>query len=77
MVRAFSKRMRRLSAEQMRYVGEMTGVVEEAIRCNPVVKVYGGQDYEKARFHAANERLRNFARRMTATTVAVSSNPCS
>ncbi|MFN9772324.1 MAG: lipid A export permease/ATP-binding protein MsbA [Burkholderiales bacterium] len=71
MVRAFSKRMRRLSAEQMRYVGEMTGVVEEAIRCNPVIKVYGGQDYEKARFHAANERLRNFARRMTVATATI------
>jgi subfamily B ATP-binding cassette protein MsbA len=63
--------MRRLSAEQMRYVGEMTGVVEEAIRCNPVIKVYGGQDYEKARFHAANERLRNFARRMTVATATI------
>lgn len=71
MVRAFSKRMRRLSAEQMRHVGEMTGVVEEAIRCNPVIKVYGGQEYEKSRFHAANERLRNFARRMTVATATI------
>jgi subfamily B ATP-binding cassette protein MsbA len=71
MVRAFSRRMRRLSAEQMRHVGEMTGVVEEAIRCNPVIKVYGGQEYEKARFHAANERLRNFARRMTVATATI------
>ncbi|MFM1988405.1 MAG: Lipid export ATP-binding/permease protein MsbA [Pseudomonadota bacterium] len=65
MVSAFSKRMRRLSSEQMRYTGEMTAVVEEAIRCNPVIKVYGGQDQEKSRFEQANERLRNFARRMT------------
>ena len=71
MVRAFSRRMRRLSAEQMRHVGEMTGVVEEAIRCNPVIKVYGGQEYEKSRFHAANERLRNFARRMTVATATI------
>jgi subfamily B ATP-binding cassette protein MsbA len=65
MVAAFSKRMRRLSSEQMRYTGEMTAVVEEAIRCNPVIKVYGGQAQETARFGQANERLRNFARRMT------------
>jgi len=71
MVRAFSKRMRRLSGEQMRYVGEMTGVIEEAIRCNPVIKVYGGQGYEKARFAEANEKLRNFARRMTVATATV------
>jgi subfamily B ATP-binding cassette protein MsbA len=71
MVRAFSRRMRRLSAEQMRYTGEMTGVIEEAIRCNPVIKVYGGQDYEKARFAVANEKLRNFARRMTIATATI------
>ena len=71
MVAAFSKRMRRLSAEQMRYTGEMTSVVEEAIRCNPVIKVYGGQDQEKSRFDAANERLRNFARRMTVASATI------
>jgi subfamily B ATP-binding cassette protein MsbA len=71
MVRAFSKRMRRLSSEQMRYTGEMTGVIEEAIRCNPVIKIYGGQDYEKARFASANEKLRNFARRMTVASATI------
>ena len=68
MVGAFSRRMRRLSSEQMRYTGEMTSVVEEVVRCNPVIKVYGGQAQEKARFERANERLRNFARRMTVAT---------
>jgi subfamily B ATP-binding cassette protein MsbA len=71
MVAAFSKRMRRLSSEQMRYTGEMTAVVEEAIRCNPVIKVYGGQDQETLRFDAANERLRNFARRMTVASATI------
>ena len=71
MVRSFSKRMRRLSSEQMRYTGELTGVVEEAIRCNPVIKVYGGQEYERARFGAANEKLRNFARRMTVASATI------
>lgn len=71
MVRAFSKRMRRLSSEQMRYTGEMTGVIEEAIRCNPVIKIYGGQAYEKARFASANEKLRNFARRMTVASATI------
>jgi subfamily B ATP-binding cassette protein MsbA len=71
MVAAFSRRMRRLSSEQMRYTGEMTAVVEEAIRCNPVIKVYGGQDQEKSRFDAANERLRNFARRMTVASATI------
>lgn len=71
MVAAFSRRMRRLSQEQMHYVGEMTRVIEEAIHCNPVIKVYGGQDYEKSRFARANERLRNFARRMTVASATI------
>ena len=64
-VGAFSRRMRRLSAEQIRYTGELTGVVEEAIHSNPVVKVYGGQVHERARFASASGQLRAFARRMT------------
>jgi ATP-binding cassette, subfamily B, bacterial MsbA len=71
MVRAFSHRMRRLSQEQMRYIGEMTDVIQEAIHSNPVVKVYGGQDYEKGRFAQANEKLRNFARRMTVASATI------
>jgi ATP-binding cassette, subfamily B, bacterial MsbA len=71
MVRAFSRRMRSLSQEQMRYIGEMTGVIEEAIRCDPVVKVYGGQAYEQSRFAAANEKLRTFARRMTVASATI------
>jgi subfamily B ATP-binding cassette protein MsbA len=71
MVRAFSKRMRRLSGEQMRYTGELTGVIEEAIRCNPVIKVYGGQEWENRRFAAANEKLRTFARRMTVASATI------
>jgi subfamily B ATP-binding cassette protein MsbA len=63
--------MRRLSVEQMRYTGEMTGVIEEAIRCNPVIKVYGGQTYEQSRFAASNEKLRNFARRMTVASATI------
>jgi subfamily B ATP-binding cassette protein MsbA len=71
LVAVFSKRMRRLSGEQMRYTGELTGVVEEAIRCNPVIKVYGGREQERSRFHEASERLRNFARRMTVASATI------
>ncbi|MBA3479258.1 MAG: lipid A export permease/ATP-binding protein MsbA [Lautropia sp.] len=70
-VGSFSKRMRRLSAEQIRYTGELTGVVEEAIHSNPVVKVYGGQGYERSRFAAASGKLRDFARRMTVASALI------
>ena len=70
-VGSFSKRMRRLSAEQIRYTGELTSVVEEAIHSNPVVKVYGGQRYERSRFAAASGQLRDFARRMTVASALI------
>ncbi|MDO4681635.1 MAG: lipid A export permease/ATP-binding protein MsbA [Lautropia sp.] len=64
-VGSFSRRMRRLSGEQIRYTGELTGVVGEAIHGNPVIKVYEGQAHESARFASASRQLRAFARRMT------------
>ncbi|HZH06958.1 MAG TPA: lipid A export permease/ATP-binding protein MsbA [Lautropia sp.] len=70
-VGSFSRRMRRLSSEQIRYTGQLTGVVEEAIHSNPVVKVYGGQSYERARFAAATGKLRDFARRMTVASALI------
>ena len=64
-VGAFSRRMRRLSGEQLRYTGELTRVVGEAIHGNPVIKVYAGQEHERSRFAAASRQLQGFARRMT------------
>lgn len=64
-VGAFSRRMRRLSGEQLRYTGELTSVVGEAIHGNPVIKVYAGQEHERSRFAAASRQLQGFARRMT------------
>ena len=64
-VGAFSRRKRRLSGEQLRYTGELTSVVGEAIHGNPVIKVYAGQEHERSRFAAASRQLQGFARRMT------------
>ncbi len=64
-VGAFSRRMRRLSGEQLRYTGELTSVVGEAIHGSPVIKVYAGQEHERSRFAAASRQLQGFARRMT------------
>ncbi len=70
-VSRFSLRMRRLSAEQIRYTGDLTGVVEEAIHSNPVVKVYGGQHHERTRFANASGQLQGFARRMTVASALI------
>lgn len=70
-VSAFSRRMRRLSGEQLRYTGELTGVVGEAIHGNPVIKVYAGQQHERNRFASASTQLRTFARRMTVASALI------
>ena len=70
-VSAFSRRMRRLSSEHIRYTGTLTSVVGEAIQGNPVIKVYGGQDYERRRFSEASGKLRDFAQRMTVASALI------
>ncbi|MCX7902111.1 MAG: lipid A export permease/ATP-binding protein MsbA, partial [Burkholderiaceae bacterium] len=63
-LRAFSRRLRRLNLENQAMVGEMTRAVQEALDGARVIKVYEGQEYERARFSRINERLRRYAIRM-------------
>jgi len=58
-VRFVSGRMRRSSRRLQETMGEMTHALEEATRGNRIVKVYGGQDYERRRFN----KLANWVRR--------------
>lgn len=58
-VRFVSGRMRRSSRNLQETMGEMTHALEEATRGNRIVKVYGGEDYERRRFH----KLANWVRR--------------
>ena len=46
-------------------MGDITHVLGEAIDCHKVVKVFGGQDYERRHFGAAIKRVRDFAMRQT------------
>ncbi len=58
-VRLVAGRMRRSSRRLQETMGEMTHALEEATRGNRIVKVYGGQDYERRRFN----KLANWVRR--------------
>ena len=51
-VRLISKRLRRMSREALRSLGDVVHVLQETIECHKVVKVFGGQDYELSRFGA-------------------------
>lgn len=63
-LRAFSRRMRRLSLQSQAMLGELTRAVQEAHEGSRVIKVYGGQAQERERFGAINWKLRRFAMKM-------------
>lgn len=53
------RRQRRLSKGLQESFGDMTHVVDESIRGQKVVKIYGGQEYEFSRFDAVAKHLRH------------------
>ncbi len=64
-VRLLSRRLRSMAREAQHAMGDLVHVLEEAIECHKVVKIFGGQDYEARRFERANQRLRGFNMRQT------------
>ena len=60
-VRLFSRRLRQMSRESQRAVGGIAEVLDESIANQRVVRVFGGQAYESARFEEAGQRIRRFA----------------
>ena len=64
-IRAFSSRLREVSRNAQLAMGDITHVLDEAIECHKVVKVFGGQEYEQRHFGAAIRRMRDFAMRQT------------
>ncbi|CAG0955144.1 Lipid A export ATP-binding/permease protein MsbA [Rhodocyclaceae bacterium] len=64
-VRSVSRRLRGLSRDAQRAMGEITHVIEEAIECHKVVKIFGGQEYESRRFVNANAAQRANSMRLT------------
>jgi ATP-binding cassette, subfamily B, bacterial MsbA len=60
-VRTSSKRLRAMSREMQRSMAGITNVVQETVEAHRVVKVFGGQTYERDRFKAAAKRVRSFA----------------
>jgi ATP-binding cassette, subfamily B, bacterial MsbA len=63
-LRAFGKRMRRLSLDSQAMLGEMTRTVQEAHDGSRVIKIYAGQAQERERFAEINNKLRRFAMKM-------------
>jgi subfamily B ATP-binding cassette protein MsbA len=71
-VKVFSKRMRRMSQEAQRAMGDVAHVLQESIDCHKEVKIFGGQDYEARRFDRSNQKQRGYnMRQMMAASATV------
>ena len=57
-VRAFNRRLRKLTRQTQRSMGNITQVLQESIEGQKVVKIFGGQVYERKRFGEAANLLR-------------------
>jgi subfamily B ATP-binding cassette protein MsbA len=69
-VRMTGKRLRKLTREYQEVNGELTQVIEETTRASQVIKIFGGQDFEKKRFAERAAKLRRYSMRMASTYAA-------
>lgn len=69
-MRLVSQRLRQLSRELQELMGDLTHVIDEALQGHKVIKVFGGQDYERERFRRVNNRVRQFNLKLEAVSEA-------
>ncbi|MDY7580019.1 lipid A export permease/ATP-binding protein MsbA [Herbaspirillum sp. RTI4] len=69
-VRTTGKRLKKLNRDSLAVNAELTQLIEETTRSQQVIKIFGGQDYERGRFHERAENLRRYTMRMTGTFAA-------
>jgi subfamily B ATP-binding cassette protein MsbA len=68
--RAFSRRLRSMSRATQSAMGDLNHALEESVGCHRVVKVFEGQDYERARFEAGSNKIRRFNMKMISASAA-------
>lgn len=66
-IRATSRRMRRLSQNLQKTMGEITHIAGESIEGYRVIRTFGGEDYETRKFEHANKDNRNREMKVVAT----------
>ena len=69
-IKLVSGRLRRLSTFLQQAMGDMTHIIDEAIKGNRVVKLFSGQDYEGKRFDTMANRVRHMNIKIIATSAA-------
>ena len=63
---SINRRLRKLSADALQTMGELTQRVDESIGAQRVIKIDGGQPMERERFARVTKRLRQVSRRFSA-----------
>lgn len=71
-IRYFSRRLRRIARDIQDRSGSLTQVLEEMIAGHRVVRVFGGEKYERERAVGAANRLRNAMTKESSATAASS-----
>jgi subfamily B ATP-binding cassette protein MsbA len=70
LIRFLSRIFRRHSARIQDSMGDVTRITEEALQGHRIVKIFGGKEYENARFDAVNEKNRRLNMRLIASRAA-------
>ena len=66
-VRLTGRRLKQLNQESLAINAQLTQVIEETTRAHQVIKIFGGQKYEKGRFNDRIENLRRYIMRTART----------
>lgn len=69
-VRTVSRRLRRLSRSLQELMGDLTQVIDEVLQGHKVIRIFGGQDYERARFYRINNRVRQYSMKLVTASEA-------
>jgi ATP-binding cassette, subfamily B, bacterial MsbA len=71
-IRYFSRRLRRIARDVQTRTGSMTHVLEEMISGHRIVRIFGGEAYERARAIKAANSLRNSMTKQSSASAASS-----
>jgi subfamily B ATP-binding cassette protein MsbA len=71
-IRYFSRRLRRVARDVQQRTGSMSHVLEEIVGAQRVVKIFGGQAYERVRAVAGANRLRQSMSKQSSASAASS-----
>jgi subfamily B ATP-binding cassette protein MsbA len=69
-VKIIGRRLRRLSRNLQRTMGELNHSVDEAIQGHKIIKVFAGQDYEKTRFGKISNWVRRYSMKLSIASEA-------